>query len=170
MRELTEDTFFENKNDDAHKHVERVLDIVNLFSISGEQSTLRIYLRKPSSNSFVHPPRPPNSLRRFITSSKKAMKRCTKLGKVGCVLYGGTHLDKECPLNEEVKGIKEVKYGEFGRSFPNNEERSTEARLVGPLRGNITRDTEHLTTIRERKYSFEEPLKILGGNQLRNNV
>ncbi|GJS27358.1 hypothetical protein Tco_0487978 [Tanacetum coccineum] len=40
----------------------------------------------------------------------------------GCVLYGGTHLDKECPLNEEVKGIEEVKYGEFGRSFPNNEE------------------------------------------------
>nr|GEW68986.1 hypothetical protein [Tanacetum cinerariifolium] len=35
-------------------------------------------------------------------------------------LCGGTHLDKECPLNEEVKGVKEVKYGEFGRSFPHN--------------------------------------------------
>ncbi|GJR37086.1 hypothetical protein Tco_1212770 [Tanacetum coccineum] len=27
MRELREDTFSENKNDDAHEHVERVLDI-----------------------------------------------------------------------------------------------------------------------------------------------
>ncbi|GJX58909.1 hypothetical protein Tco_0290299 [Tanacetum coccineum] len=39
---------------------------------------------------------------------------------VGCRLCGGTHLDKECPLNEEVKGVEEVKYGELGRSFPNN--------------------------------------------------
>nr|GEW82670.1 hypothetical protein [Tanacetum cinerariifolium] len=33
MRELWEDTFFKNKNDDAHEHVERVLDIVSLFNI-----------------------------------------------------------------------------------------------------------------------------------------
>ncbi|GJS31307.1 tRNA:m(4)X modification enzyme TRM13 isoform X2 [Tanacetum coccineum] len=35
MRELREDTFFGNKNNDAHEHVERVLDIVSLFNISG---------------------------------------------------------------------------------------------------------------------------------------
>ncbi|GJV13296.1 protein kinase-like domain, concanavalin A-like lectin/glucanase domain protein [Tanacetum coccineum] len=35
MRELREDTFSENKNDDAHEHVERVLDIVTLFNIPG---------------------------------------------------------------------------------------------------------------------------------------
>ncbi|GJT86149.1 hypothetical protein Tco_1067866 [Tanacetum coccineum] len=35
MRELREDTFSENKNDDAHEHVERVLDIVSLFNIPG---------------------------------------------------------------------------------------------------------------------------------------
>ncbi|GJU85896.1 hypothetical protein Tco_1293442 [Tanacetum coccineum] len=33
MRELREDTIFRNKNDDAHEHVERVLDIVSLFNI-----------------------------------------------------------------------------------------------------------------------------------------
>ncbi|GKE60192.1 hypothetical protein Tco_1510559 [Tanacetum coccineum] len=33
LRELREDTFSGNKNDDAHEHVERVLDIVSLFSI-----------------------------------------------------------------------------------------------------------------------------------------
>ncbi|GJX17937.1 reverse transcriptase domain-containing protein [Tanacetum coccineum] len=33
MRELREDTFLGNNNDDAHEHVERVLDIVSLFSI-----------------------------------------------------------------------------------------------------------------------------------------
>nr|GEU31035.1 hypothetical protein [Tanacetum cinerariifolium] len=34
MRELREDTFSGNKNDDAHEHVERVLDIVSLFNIT----------------------------------------------------------------------------------------------------------------------------------------
>ncbi|GJZ06399.1 hypothetical protein Tco_0540192 [Tanacetum coccineum] len=33
--ELREDTFSRNKNDDAHEHVERVLDIVSLFNIPG---------------------------------------------------------------------------------------------------------------------------------------
>ncbi|GJS85714.1 hypothetical protein Tco_0752255 [Tanacetum coccineum] len=35
MRELLEDTYSKNKNDDAHKHVEQVLDIVSLFNIPG---------------------------------------------------------------------------------------------------------------------------------------
>nr|GEU42380.1 hypothetical protein [Tanacetum cinerariifolium] len=30
------------------------------------------------------------------------------------------HLDKECPLNEEVKSVEEVKYDEFGRPPPFN--------------------------------------------------
>ncbi|GKA01197.1 hypothetical protein Tco_0673862 [Tanacetum coccineum] len=33
MRELREDTFSGNKNDDAHEHIERVLDIVSLFNM-----------------------------------------------------------------------------------------------------------------------------------------
>ncbi|GJW57604.1 hypothetical protein Tco_0104335 [Tanacetum coccineum] len=36
MQELREDTFYGNKNDDAHEHVERVLDIVSLFNVPGE--------------------------------------------------------------------------------------------------------------------------------------
>ncbi|GJS48612.1 hypothetical protein Tco_0598733 [Tanacetum coccineum] len=35
MRELREDTFSGNKSDDAHEHVERILDIVSLFNIPG---------------------------------------------------------------------------------------------------------------------------------------
>ncbi|GKB40565.1 hypothetical protein Tco_0885507 [Tanacetum coccineum] len=39
--------------------------------------------------------------------------------QVGCQLCGGAHIDKEFSLDEEVKGIKEVKYGEYGRPFLN---------------------------------------------------
>ncbi|GJR48492.1 reverse transcriptase domain-containing protein [Tanacetum coccineum] len=35
MRELTEDTFFGNKDEDAHNHIDRVLGIVGLFNIPG---------------------------------------------------------------------------------------------------------------------------------------
>ncbi|GKB28840.1 hypothetical protein Tco_0868241 [Tanacetum coccineum] len=40
--------------------------------------------------------------------------------QVGCQICGRAHLDKECPLCEEVKGIEESKYGEYGRPFSNN--------------------------------------------------
>ncbi|GKC07031.1 hypothetical protein Tco_0998641 [Tanacetum coccineum] len=33
MRELREDTFYENKNEDAHDHIDRILNIVGLFNI-----------------------------------------------------------------------------------------------------------------------------------------
>ncbi|GJV36485.1 hypothetical protein Tco_1408962 [Tanacetum coccineum] len=36
-----------------------------------------------------------------------------------CQLCDGPHLDKECPLNEDAKGVEEVKYSE-GRSSPFN--------------------------------------------------
>ncbi|GJV01575.1 hypothetical protein Tco_1335144 [Tanacetum coccineum] len=46
----------------------------------------------------------------------------------GCKICKGPHLDKECPFNEEVKQVGEVRYGEFGRTMPfnrNNEGRQT---------------------------------------------
>ncbi|GKD52549.1 hypothetical protein Tco_1281525, partial [Tanacetum coccineum] len=40
-----------------------------------------------------------------------------------------SHLDKECPLNEEVKQVEEVKYGEFGRPAPFNGSNGTKFRV-----------------------------------------
>ncbi|GKD84072.1 MAK10-like protein [Tanacetum coccineum] len=155
-----------------------------------EQSIPRICSSKLSFNGIVHHLKQQKSSRRSITSSKKVMRYCTKLGKdsqgpipnktpnqaleaiqtmadhshkwhdgsnsrkvssgssngiaaiankldslgrdmknlkenvhaiqIGCETCGGAHLDKECPFSEDVKSVKEVKYGEFGRSFPNN--------------------------------------------------
>ncbi|GKE10080.1 hypothetical protein Tco_1413631 [Tanacetum coccineum] len=50
----------------------------------------------------------------------KNLKENVHAIQVGCETCGGVHLDKECPLSEDVKSVKEVKYSEFGRSFPNN--------------------------------------------------
>ncbi|GKB22126.1 hypothetical protein Tco_0856049 [Tanacetum coccineum] len=50
----------------------------------------------------------------------KKLKENVYAIQVGCQTYEGALLDKECPLNEEVKSIEKVIYGEFGRPFPNN--------------------------------------------------
>ncbi|GJY79382.1 protein kinase-like domain, concanavalin A-like lectin/glucanase domain protein, partial [Tanacetum coccineum] len=203
MRELKEDTFSGNKNDDAHKHVERVLDIVSLFNIPGvshDVVMLRVFPitltgsakrwvdRLPLGtvdswdllkNAFIQRYCPPSktakqleeirnfkqegdetyiklgsgimtyyinaplmtsiAITRKIKSSRNSegiaaiVNKLENLGRdmkklkenvhaiqVGCQTCGGAHLDKDCPLNEEVKSVEEVKYGEFGRPFPNN--------------------------------------------------
>ncbi|GKE09995.1 hypothetical protein Tco_1413546 [Tanacetum coccineum] len=100
MRELREDTFSGNKNDDGHEHVERVLDIVSLFNIPGV------------SHMYCPPSRTAKQLEEIRNFKQKGDE----------TLYQAwerrSRLDKDCPLNEEVKSIKEAKYGEFGRSSP----------------------------------------------------
>ncbi|GJZ14482.1 hypothetical protein Tco_0550159 [Tanacetum coccineum] len=60
-----------------------------------------------------------NKLDRLGRDMKK-LKENMQAIQVGCQTYEGAHLEKECPLKEDVKSIKEVKYGEFGRPFLNN--------------------------------------------------
>ncbi|GKA76394.1 hypothetical protein Tco_0782855 [Tanacetum coccineum] len=110
MRELREDTFFRNKNDDAHEHVERFLDIVSLFNIlevSHDDVMLRVFLitltgaakrwvdriplgiidswnllKKPLSKGTIHHQKQPSSLKKSATSSRKETRLYTKLGNV----------------------------------------------------------------------------------------
>ncbi|GJU97038.1 hypothetical protein Tco_1326309 [Tanacetum coccineum] len=50
----------------------------------------------------------------------KKLKENVHSIQVGCQICGGAHINKDCPLNKEVKSVEEVKYGEFSRPFPNN--------------------------------------------------
>nr|GEX41125.1 hypothetical protein [Tanacetum cinerariifolium] len=60
MRELREDTFSKNKNDDAHEHVEQVLDIVSLFNIP-EVSHAAVMLRDLLKKAFIQRYCPPSN-------------------------------------------------------------------------------------------------------------
>ncbi|GKA60954.1 hypothetical protein Tco_0760361 [Tanacetum coccineum] len=71
----------------------------------------RISLKRPLSKGTVHHQRLPSSLKKFATSSRKEIRLYTKA-------RNGAHLDKDCPLNEEVKSIKEAKYGKFRQPSP----------------------------------------------------
>nr|GEW28832.1 DNA-binding pseudobarrel domain-containing protein [Tanacetum cinerariifolium] len=137
IRELREDTFSENKNGDAHEQVEGFLDIVSLFNILGVLHDVVMLcffpmkltgaakrwvdrispwtvdscdlLQKSLSKGAARHQKPLSSLKKSATSSKKPSE--------------GAHLDKECPLNEEVKSVDEVKYGDFrcSSSFSNGD-------------------------------------------------
>ncbi|GKF04488.1 hypothetical protein Tco_0035156 [Tanacetum coccineum] len=74
---------------------------------------------------------------------------------VGCQICEGPHLNKDCPLNEEVKHVEEVRYGEFRRTTPFNRSNGGKF-LVGPP-GYYTK-TDNCPPYGERRQSLEELL------------
>ncbi|GJY17379.1 hypothetical protein Tco_0388870, partial [Tanacetum coccineum] len=72
---------------------------------------------------------------------------------VGCQICEGPHPDEECPLNEEVKQLEEVKYGEFGRSAPFNKSNGAKFR-IGPPGYYTSTDTQ--PPYGEKRPSLEE--------------
>ncbi|GJU55497.1 reverse transcriptase domain-containing protein [Tanacetum coccineum] len=265
IREFREDTFSENKNDDAHEHVERVLDIVSLFNIPGvthdavmlrvfpitlngaakryclpsktakqfedicnfkQEGDKTLYQAWERYNLYKCPTHDINSHQkvsifynglgtmnrqlldsqgpipgmthaqaltaiqtmadhsqkwhdgsssRNIDSSSsnskgiaaivskldslgrdiKKLKENVHAIKIGCQLCGGAHLDKECPLNEEVKSVEEVKY--YTRLYnrpPFGEKRPSLEELMN----------KHLEDSIQRRAEMEEWVKKLQEN------
>ncbi|GKC32091.1 putative reverse transcriptase domain-containing protein, partial [Tanacetum coccineum] len=188
MRELREDTFSGNKDEDAHDHIDRVLSMrwvdrlapgtintwdllkkafiqrycppsmtakqledIHNFKQKGDESLyqaweqyMTYYTSTLLMTSIV--------IKRNIGSSSsndglaalvnkldnlgrdmKKLKKSVHAIQVGCQNCEGPHLDKDCPLNEEVKQVEEVRYGEFRRTMPfdgNNRGRQTLAETV----------------------------------------
>nr|GEU63020.1 hypothetical protein [Tanacetum cinerariifolium] len=77
--------------------------------------------------------------------------------QVGCEICEGMHQTKECPLKEEGKATKEVKYGEFGTPFQSYGE--NDARYhVGPPRYYIGMDNH--PPYGEKKTSLDKTMNI----------
>ncbi|GKB70210.1 hypothetical protein Tco_0931622 [Tanacetum coccineum] len=75
--------------------------------------------------------------------------------QVGCQICEGPHLNKDCPLNEEVKQVEEVRYGEFGRTMPFNERNGGKFHAGPP--GYYTK-TDNRPPYGERRQNLEERL------------
>ncbi|GJU93655.1 hypothetical protein Tco_1318411 [Tanacetum coccineum] len=86
---------------------------------------------------------------------RKKLKENVHAIQVGCQICEGPHLVNKCPLNEEVKQVDEVKYGEFGCPAPFNG--SNEAKFhVGPSRY-YTR-TDNQTPFGEKRPNLVETI------------
>ncbi|GJW46758.1 putative reverse transcriptase domain-containing protein [Tanacetum coccineum] len=140
MQELREDAFFRNKNKDAHDHVDRILNIVSLFNILGvSQEAVLLNVSSNNTNGLAALVNKLDNLGRDM----KKLKENVHAIQVGYQICEGPHLDKKCPLNEEVKQLEKVKYGEFRHSVPFN--RSNGAKFyVGPPR--TTNEAPSLST------------------------
>nr|GEZ61238.1 DNA-binding pseudobarrel domain-containing protein [Tanacetum cinerariifolium] len=73
------------------------------------------------SSSMIHVPRAELVFNPPVVNSAKFVR--VILGRDIHYLYNTflleeAHLDKDCPLNEDVKSVEEAKYGEFGRPSP----------------------------------------------------
>ncbi|GJS35049.1 hypothetical protein Tco_0533431, partial [Tanacetum coccineum] len=122
MRELREDTFFGNKNDDAHEQVERVWEMYNdlLYKcptndINSHQKVNIFYNGMGTMNGQlldslgpIPGMTPAQAFTAIQTMGYEESKGERAYYSSGCQLSEGTHLDKECPLNEEVKSAEEV--------------------------------------------------------------
>nr|GFA53867.1 hypothetical protein [Tanacetum cinerariifolium] len=94
MRELREDTFSENKNEDAHNHVDRVLNMGSIPRMTPTQALTAIQTVADHSQKWHD-----------RTSSRNVSSNSNIDGLAAIIR---PHLDKECPLNEEVKLLEEV--------------------------------------------------------------
>ncbi|GJS45598.1 putative reverse transcriptase domain-containing protein [Tanacetum coccineum] len=172
MRELREDTFSGNKDEDPHNHIDRQwvdrlalrtintwdlfkkafiqrycppsmtvkqLEDIHNFKQEGDESLYQAWERYNdllykcllmtstviksrnigSSNSKDGLATLVNKLDNLGRDMKK-LKESVHAIQAGCQICKGPHLDKDYPLNEEVKQVKEVRYGEFGRTTPFN--------------------------------------------------
>ncbi|GJZ92680.1 hypothetical protein Tco_0664745 [Tanacetum coccineum] len=93
MRELREESFSENKNDVAHEHVERVLDIVSFFNIprvSHDAVMLRVF---PVT----------------LTEAAKRWVDCLSPGTVDSWdLLKKAFIQRYCPPSKTVKQLEKI--------------------------------------------------------------
>ncbi|GKE46189.1 hypothetical protein Tco_1477447 [Tanacetum coccineum] len=201
MRELRDDTFSQNKYEDAHDHIDRTIkqfeDIHNVKQ-EGDESLYQAWERYNDMlykcpthdiNSHQRPAEALTTIQTMADHSQKWHDGTTKRSirgnssndglaalvnkldnpgrdmkklmesvhaiQVGCQIYEGPHLDKDCPLNEEVKQVEEVRYGEFGQTTPFDGNNGGKFH-VGPP-GYYTK-TDNRPPYGERRQSLEELL------------
>ncbi|GJU53614.1 reverse transcriptase domain-containing protein [Tanacetum coccineum] len=173
MRELREDTFSRNKNvaDHSQKAAKRWMDRLPPGTVNSWDLLKKSFIQRycpPSKivkqleeicnfkhegdeTSYQAGEQYNNLLYKCATHDLNNHQKNVYAIQVGCQNYGGAHLDKDCPLKEEVKSIEEAKYGEFGRPSPF----SNEAKYhVGPPRYYTRMDNR--PPIGEKRPSLEE--------------
>nr|GEU30334.1 hypothetical protein [Tanacetum cinerariifolium] len=134
LKELCDNTFSGLRNEDANEHIERVLEIVDLFTTPDMTQIKLCFVfslshllerqhngtstRNKSSNTSDGLAAIQAQLNNLGRKIKKA-NEIVYVAQVGCELYGRPHCSKDCPLKEKGKTLEEAYYTQFGVPFPN---------------------------------------------------
>ncbi|GJX92115.1 hypothetical protein Tco_0345441 [Tanacetum coccineum] len=119
------------------------LEKIHNFKQEGNETLYQVWERRTNSGSSDDIIDFTSKLDTLGQDMKK-LKESVDALQVGCRLCGGTHLDKECLFNDEVKGVHEVKYV----TEKENEESSRVLRCQLPLNELNPRTFTLLCTIR----------------------
>ncbi|GJR24125.1 hypothetical protein Tco_0972652 [Tanacetum coccineum] len=101
LKELCDNTFSGSENENANEHIERVLEVVDLFTIADvtqDQLMLRVFP---------------------ISLTGAAINERVYAVQVGCEFCNGPHYSKDCALKEKGKTLEEAYYSQFGVPFLN---------------------------------------------------
>ncbi|GJS02706.1 putative reverse transcriptase domain-containing protein [Tanacetum coccineum] len=115
LKELHENTFNGSEHEHANEHIEKVLEIVDLFHIpevtqdqhNGTSSKAR---NTETSDGLAAIQTQLNNLRKEI----KKVNEKVYAAQVGYKLCKGTYYTKDCPLKEEWNTLEEAYYTQFG--------------------------------------------------------
>ncbi|GJZ01210.1 DNA-directed DNA polymerase [Tanacetum coccineum] len=147
LKELRTNTFSGSDHEDANEHIEKVLEIVDLFNILNitiDQVMLRAFPMSLTGAANIQAQL--NNLGREI----KKVNEKVYVAQVGCERCKGPHYTKDCPLKEEEKTLKEAYYTQFGGPFQGGGYRA--AALGFYQRNNVN------PSYQERRQSMEDAL------------
>ncbi|GJT05124.1 hypothetical protein Tco_0839586 [Tanacetum coccineum] len=202
MRELREDTFSGNKNDDAYKHMDKVLYTARLFHMMQsikmwdllKKAFIQIYCpplktkkqleeihnfkqeedetlyqawqryndllyKCPTHDLNVHQKRIADHSQKWHDGSIR-MDIGSSSDGIATITNRGTHMEKDCPRQDTVKILEEVKYGKLGRPFNGGGNRHR----VGPPDTNLRNQT---TSIKSLDTQFNQLEKVFEAQERR---
>ncbi|GJX54524.1 hypothetical protein Tco_0282893 [Tanacetum coccineum] len=157
LKELRTNIFSGSDHEDVNGHIDKVLEIMDLFHIPNitiEQVMLRAFPMTRStktSDGLAAIQAQLNNLGREI----KKVNEKVYATKVGCEQCKGPHYTKDCPLEEEGKTLKEAYYTQFGAPFQGGGYRATTPGFYQMNNAN--------PSYQERRQSMEETLSKLIG-------
>ncbi|GJR52554.1 hypothetical protein Tco_0629284 [Tanacetum coccineum] len=104
LKELRENTFSGSEHEDENEHIEKVLEIIDLFHIPGSTKT-------PDGLASIQA-----QLNNLGKEIKKVNKKVYAV-QVGCKLCKGPDYTKDCSLKEEGNTLEEAYYTQFGAPY-----------------------------------------------------
>ncbi|GJX45535.1 hypothetical protein Tco_0262211, partial [Tanacetum coccineum] len=133
LKELRDNTFSGSKHEDANEHIEKVLEIIDLFHIPEEvilfYNGLDVPTRQILDSKGAIPTKTAADAKVAIQEMAEEIKKVIKkvyAAQVGCELCKGPHYMKDCPLKEEGETLEEAYYTQFGAPYqPGGQYRAT---------------------------------------------
>ncbi|GJX18848.1 reverse transcriptase domain-containing protein [Tanacetum coccineum] len=157
-RELREDTFFGNKNDDAHEHVERVLDIVSLFNI--------LIVSHDAVMLHVFPITLTGATKRWVDRLSPGIVNSWDLIKKAFI-------QRYCPPSKTAKQLEEIcNFKQEGDETlyqaweRRNKESSSNSERIAAVVNNLENVGRDMTKLKENVYAIQVGCENCGGAHL----